>query len=176
MTLAKFRALQAQARKDATAPQLRHIADSLAACSFRRPELYAQLAFALAGRGIAYQLDTHRVGREDIAGVTRAPTDGDALDALERGVDDCDAKARLFVALCLARGLRAELVPVWRAASGALVFEPLPRAPGDELAHAYGAVWLGGRWLWAETTLVRACLGEDPRSVPKEPGGEWRNT
>jgi transglutaminase-like putative cysteine protease len=116
------------------------------------------------------------VGREDIAGFTRPSRTGDALEALERGSDDCDAKARLFVALCLARGFRAQLMPVWRCRDGRLTFAAAPEMPTDELAHVYGAVWMLGAWHWAETTLARACLGDHPLAVPKEKSGQWKNT
>jgi transglutaminase-like putative cysteine protease len=176
MTTVKFEALKRLTIKDSTTPQLRFIADRLAECSMRRQETYVQLAFALAGRCISYQLDSERVGKEDIAGFTRPSRTTDALEALERGSDDCDAKARLFVALCLARGVRAQLMPVWRCRDGQLTFASTPEMPTDELAHVYGAVWMLGAWHWAETTLARACLGDHPLVVPKEKSGQWKNT
>lgn len=176
MTVAKFEALKRLALRDSTAPQIRFVADRLAECSMRRQETYVQLAFALAGRCIAYQLDSERVGQEDIAGFTRSSRPGDALEALERGRDDCDAKARFFVALCLARGIRAQLMPAWRCRDGRLSFALAPEMPADELAHVYGAVWVNGIWHWAETTLARACLGDHPLSIPKERNGQWKNT
>ena len=82
-----------------------------------------------------------------------------------RGLDDCDAKARIFVALCLARRMHAEMVPRWK---------------GGKLVHVYGRVFVHGpgesapRWYYAETILRRARLGDIAESVPKEiETGKW---
>ena len=90
------------------------------------------------------------------------PDFGSPADAIERGVDDCDAKARGFVTLCLLKGLRAEMVPYWK---------------NGQLKHVYARVLLDGQWLPVELTLARARLGEDPFRVPKEPQtGQWLRT
>src|SRR5690606_35191080 len=111
--------------------------------------VYAKLALALARDGIRYLRDTARVGGEDIAGFTREPSPTDAIDALERLADDCDAKARLFCALCLAcpEQIPARMWPLWMG------------PPGEHLAHVAAECWLGA-WLHAEPTLARARLGE----------------
>lgn len=124
---------------------------------------YANLALALVRDCIAYQLDNERLGREQIDGYTDPYVS--PLLPLARGVDDCDAKARLFVALCLARGLEAEMVPRWK---------------GSRLSHVYARVRLRGprdpnpRWWFAETILRRARLGDVAENVPKElETGKW---
>jgi transglutaminase-like putative cysteine protease len=124
---------------------------------------FANLALALVRDCIAYQLDNERVGREQIDGYTGPYVS--PLLPLARGVDDCDAKARLFVALCLARGLEAEMVPRWK---------------GSRLSHVYARVRLRGRgdvnprWWFAETILRRARLGDVAENVPKElETGKW---
>lgn len=119
------------------------------------------LAHAVAGRGIRYQLDTPRTGGEDVAGFTRPPTPDDPIDAWRRGVDDCDAKARLFVALALALGFRARMRAIWA---------------GERLAHVYAEVDRGAGWEPVETTLARAVIGDAPRAVPKEGSGKWLET
>ncbi len=121
---------------------------------------FLKLALAVARDGITFESDIKQFGHEDIAGVTRHPNPDDALDAYYRGHDDCDAKARLFVALCLAAGFDARLWPLWK---------------GDELSHVAGEVYYGGQWIHAETILSRARLGEMHTDVPKEPTtGKWK--
>lgn len=124
---------------------------------------FAQLALSVARDCIRYQLDSDRVGREQIDGYTDPYVS--PLEPLKRGVDDCDAKARLFVALCLAGGLQAEMVPRWKGVQLAHVWgRCMVRAPGDSLP----------RWLDAETILRRARLGEVSDNVPKETEtGRW---
>lgn len=124
---------------------------------------FANLAMAVARDCIQYQLDSDRVGREQIDGFTDPQGPADA--ALRRGYDDCDAKARLFVAICLAGGVNAEMVPRWKA---------------ERLAHVYGKALVAGpnenapRWYFAETILGRARLGDVAESVPKElETGKW---
>ncbi len=127
-----------------------------------RPRLFAILVHALTGRGLRMVRDTDRTGGEDIAGLTRAPSKDDAIEALMRGADDCDAKARLFVALHIAAGLPARMRPVWKARPG---------GADEELTHVYPEVNLDGKWQAAETTLARALIGEPPLMVPRESSG-----
>jgi transglutaminase-like putative cysteine protease len=121
---------------------------------------FFKLALAVARDGISFTSDIKQFGDEDIAGVTRQPEPNDALDAYIRGSDDCDSKARLFVALCLARGFEARLWPLWK---------------GEILSHVAGEVKHNGKWIHAETILARAQLGEMHTEVPKEPTtGKWK--
>lgn len=149
----KWAALQRATWLDAQDPELRRFAAELVTVARRAadPErAFAQLAHAVARDWIPYETDTARVGGEDMAGVTR-PREP-ALAVLRRR-DDCDSKARLFVALCLAAGLRASLVPLWR---------------GPALAHVSAEVWLNGKPTAVETILARARLGDRGESVPFE--------
>ena len=151
---AKWAYLHARPPLDALDRRIQARACALWAAAGERPAAFVHLAAALARDAIHFQTDTARVGSEHL---------GHPADALERGTDDCDAKARLFVALCLAVGLRAELVPRWTP-------------DGQRLQHVYAAVQLAGRWQPVELTLSRARVGDEPLSVPKEASGTWRTT
>jgi hypothetical protein len=129
---------------------------------------FVNLALATARDCIVYQLDTDRVGREQIDGFT--DPQGRVIEPFARGTDDCDAKARFFVALCLAVGVAAEMVPKW---------------DGDRLAHVYARAYYAGpdgpnsvlplEWHPIETILSRARQNEDFRTVPKENDtGQWK--
>lgn len=154
----KLQRLNELAQRDSRHPQLRELAHALmyaAELSGDRSR-FLSLALTVARDWIRYVTDTKRTGGEDVAGMTRPPEP--PLAVLWRGADDCDAKARLFVALCLAEGFQARI-------EGEEV--------GDHLAHVWGLVRVADHWTPAETTLARARLGDAPRSVPKETGGQW---
>jgi transglutaminase-like putative cysteine protease len=146
---------------------LRQVALSLATVAMLSPWpqwCFATLALALARDCVTYQLDSDRLGREQIDGWPPDPYVS-PLEPFTRGVDDCDAKARLFVALCLCRNIRAEVVP---------------RKKGSQLAHIYARAFCQGpgehapRWYLAETILRRARLGDIAEQVPKEiDTGKW---
>jgi transglutaminase-like putative cysteine protease len=163
----KWEFLRDAPARDALTPELRNVAQHLRAVAFVSPWkswAFASLAFSVANDLIVYVSDVDRVGREQIDGLT--DPQGSTLSSLERGTDDCDAKARIFVALCLAVGISAEMVPLWK---------------GSRLQHVYGRVWVQGpydtaaRWYNAETILARAKLGDERQNVPPEPDtGSWR--
>lgn len=163
----KWAFLERAPARDAADPVIQDVARSLWRVALgtgetgeRARRAFAHLAHALARDCVRYETDTKRTGGEDIAGFTRRQ--GHTLEALERGKDDCDAKARLFVALCLAAGLRARMVPRWE---------------GETLRHVSAAVTIGGRELAVETILARARLGEVAEQVPYEKGAHgWRYT
>lgn len=71
---------------------------------------------------------------------------------LERGLGDCDVKSRLFVALCLATGLEAELEPVFRG--------------DDGFPHVRARVRLDGRWYVADPSIVNSDVGRLPDTPP----------
>lgn len=83
---------------------------------------------------------------------------------LERARDDCDGKARLAVALAKSLGITARVWPVWR---------------GPLLAHVQaGYKWPGSErypgarddgWVIGELTVRGAELGQDPRTIPRNP-------
>jgi transglutaminase-like putative cysteine protease len=157
----KWSYLERAALQDARHPGIVRLAALCLELAAGNTQRALVMAHAVAGRGIRYQLDTARVGAEDIAGFTRPAAAGDPVDAWRRGVDDCDAKARLFVALATALGVRARLAPLWS---------------GELLSHVYAEVDLGGAWVPVELTLARAMIGEFPRAVPKEADGKWLET
>lgn len=156
----KWRFLRDAPQADARHPEIKRTADLLWQAAEGDLRRFVLLAQTVARDWVRYQTDTDRVGREDIAGLTRSPTPDDAVDALRRGVDDCDAKARLFCALCIARAVPAQMVPKWTK-----------DAPRD-LTHVFAQVHIRGRWCWVETILARARLGELGDNVPFEKGTE----
>lgn len=156
----KWKLLQEMPIIDSKNEHLRHMANLVWELSGHRVLRFFKLALAVARDGISFASDIKQFGHEDIAGVTRAPEKNDAIDAYIRGEDDCDSKARLFVALCLARGFNARLWPLWKE---------------GELTHVAAEVEYRGKWLHAETILSRARLGEMHTDVPKEPTtGKWK--
>ncbi len=156
----KWKLLSEIVHSDAKNPKLKHMAELIWELSQEQPIRFFKLALAVARDGIEYESDIKQFGHEDIAGITRAPEPDDAIEAYTRGHDDCDAKARLFVALCLAQGFNARLWPL--------------RKHGV-LQHVAGEVLWEGRWIHAETILARAQLGELHTEVPKEiRTGKWR--
>ena len=164
--LNKWEFLRDAPEADSRNPKLAGIAQHLMAAALGRPIVFLALAHALARDGIRFERDVARVGSEDISGLTRPAQSNDATDALERGEDDCDAKARFFVALCMAGGFRARMVDWWRATGHG----------SDMLAHVSAEVGLGQKWLPVELTLARARLGELGDDVPKEKDGGLRLT
>ncbi len=131
----------------------------------RDQENYCRLAMAFCRDVIRYESDTIRTGGEDIQ------HKGELSDILRRGTDDCDGKARLFTALCLARGIPARMVDHWKDD---------PRAPnGRDLYHVSSETDLPGaaKPVQVELTLYRARAGDNPsefpRSVPHEVSGHW---
>lgn len=177
----KYQFLRDIVRKDAEQPEVQAIAENLwkvACVSPCQRWAYVELAQCVARDLIRYETDQNRVGREQIDGWTDPYVS--PLAPLERGVDDCDAKARLFVALCLARGIAAEIAP-----------RPTPERikAGEKFAHAAAKVYVGlpiydrttktltqgpPRWVPIETILARAKVGEQAERVPGERDtGSW---
>lgn len=140
--------------QDARHREVVRLAQALWLVAGGRLQMFLDLASALCRDAIRYERDTARVGAEDIAGYTREPRNGDAIEAWKRGVDDCDAKARLFVALCLAQGVRARMAPTWNEQG--------------RLQHVSAEVYDGATWRPVELTLRRARVGDTPNEVPFE--------
>ena len=75
----------------------------------------------------------------------------DEVTVLQRGYDDCDGKAALFVSLCRAVKLEARTLPVYR---------------GGEFTHVAAEVrWRGGPWVRAEVILKGVELGQGLESA-----------
>lgn len=146
--------------RDSRNPKLIELAGKIWDIALGRKLTFLKLALAVARDGISFESDIKQFGHEDIAGVTRYPEPNDAIEAYVRGHDDCDAKARLFVALCLAQGFEARLWPLWKH---------------GQLTHVAAEVLVRGKWIHAETILARARLGEFHTDVPLEPKtGKWK--
>lgn len=156
----KWKLLQEVCITDSKNPKIIKMSKMLWSISQSNPMRFFKLALAVARDGVEYESDIKQFGHEDIAGVTRAPEPNDAIEAYSRGHDDCDAKARLFVALCLAAGFAARLWPLWKHGA---------------LQHVAAEVDFQGQTIHAETILSRARLGEMHTDVPKEIAtGKWK--
>ncbi len=154
---------------DAAHPIIRKLALDLSDAS-RSEFRFACLAMTVARDWIRQTSDVNRTGGEDIAGLTRPPEADDAVDALRRGEDDCDAKARLFCALMLAAGYKARMAPRW---SNTAITPTTPL--GKTLTHVSAEFLYMGKWQPVELTLARAKLGELGEEVPKEiSNGRWK--
>ena len=145
---AKARWLAAAARVDATDPRVAELANAIAPRGLSRSEA-AERLFGWVRDRIAYRPDRAPDGerREVLA---------DAWTVASRRWDDCDGKARLFVALALARGVPAEIVPVWRR---------------GEFAHVATRVDRGTGWEPADPTMRRSWIGARPEDVPRDAQG-----
>ena len=165
----KWQYLKTIPAEDAKHPEIEKLASALRQASGGSASRFAQLAHCVARDWIHQVSDVSRTGGEDIAGLTRPPTMNDAIEALRRGEDDCDAKARLFVALCLAGGVAARMADRWQPTAKS---ETTPN--GRTLTHVSAEVHLNGAWRPVELTLARARLGELGDAVPKEAKtGHW---
>lgn len=148
----KWAFLEGASKLDALDPRVRELASHLWEASGHQPREFAALAQSYCRDVVRYMTDTDQYGGEDIAPAGRV---GDVIESL---VDDCDAKARLFVALCVAVRIEARMVAHWT---------------GAELSHVSAAARIGGKEIPVELTLARARLGENPKDVPKEVTGHW---
>lgn len=158
--LEKARYLDAAARMDVALEGLQRF---VAAQPWRRmdAERRARAIHAWVRDRIAYSCDRvqNPRGRELFL---------DSVALLRRGHGDCDDKARLFVALCLASGLEARIVPQLDRRTGDFVHvQAAVRWPGSE--RVPGAEADG--WVRAELILSGLELGGDPRSVPRDAAG-----
>lgn len=167
----KWMFLHQAPHRDALNPEIKRLSRLLWDAADRNLRRFAELCHTVARDWIHQLPDTDRLGREDISGFTREPMPDDAIDALQRGFDDCDAKARLFVALCIASGQNARMVPYWRGADGKLTPWGTDRG---KLDHVAAELFYNGRWIPVETTLARARLGETGDQVPKDANGKWK--
>ena len=74
-----------------------------------------------------------------------------AATGLVRGYGDCDLKAGLFVALCLACGLEAEEEDIFR---------------GDNFPHVRARVKIDGAWYTVDPTVLNSDVGLLPHGTP----------
>jgi hypothetical protein len=80
-----------------------------------------------------------------------------AAVGLHRGYGDCDLKARLFVALCLACDVTADIEPVFTGDTGFPHVRARVRTETSETA--------GERWETADPTIVNSTIGHLPRKA-----------
>jgi hypothetical protein len=85
--------------------------------------------------------------------------DGSAV-GFNRAYGDCDLKARMLVALCLASGCQARIDPVFTGENG--------------FPHVRAVVWVDGRgWQVADPTIVNSEIGWlPPKPLTKFPPGD----
>lgn len=155
--LRKWRELQQATERDFKTPLMQRLGHFLLQLCNGNEERIAKVALCLANECIAYESDLQRVGAEDF---------DEPDNVWRRGVDDCDGKARLFIALCRAADVHAEIIPHWK-----------PDAMNPQelwLSHVSARVRVAGAWQPVELTLKRAQLGEVGADVPKEMDtGKW---
>lgn len=89
---------------------------------------------------------------------------------LQRGIGDCDDKARLFVALARAVGLEAHIRPVFDAAGNFVHVQAVVRWPGSQ---SYRLAKPGG-WVVSELIVEGARLGDDFPQFPRDVAGRIR--
>jgi hypothetical protein len=80
-----------------------------------------------------------------------------AAVGLHRAYGDCDLKARIFVALCLACGVTADIEPVFTGKNGFPHVRARVRAESSETS--------GERWETADPTIVNSTIGHLPRKA-----------
>ncbi len=153
----KARWLDAAASLDANLKIVRDLAQRYAGAV--NPNEHERLARGLhqfVRDGVRY---VHDPGHEEFA---------DSGVILRRGFDDCDGKARLFVALCRVVGLEARIRPVFRAHPNRFVHvQAEVRWPGSQSVKGAAA----DGWILAELILKGCELGQDPDTVALGPDG-----
>ena len=122
---------------------------------------------------IAYKEDrTHPHDLGDPTDGERGEEFADSATILQRRFDDCDGKARLFVALVRAwrfPGVEARIKPVFDARGEFAHAQAEARWPGSE-RHP-GAQPEG--WVMTDPIVRNARFGQSPLEVARKPGGGW---
>jgi transglutaminase-like putative cysteine protease len=115
--------------------------------------------------------DLHRFVRDSIRYVHDPGSEefADSAVILARGYEDCDGKARLFVALCRSCGIDARIRPVFKKHPIDFVHVQCEvRWPGSALESSSTA----DGWMLAEIILHGCEIGQDPDTCPRGPGGK----
>jgi transglutaminase-like putative cysteine protease len=107
------------------------------AAVFRRLPYHERAAAIL--RFCQYAIDYVRDPRREVL--------EDSAVTLLRGYGDCDAKTRVFVALCRASGLQAREKPV---------------RPAYDFPHILAEVYVNGRWRPADPTILNSTIDHIP--------------
>ncbi|TKC93713.1 transglutaminase-like domain-containing protein [Polyangium fumosum] len=129
---AKARYMKAGSRRDELLPEVQRWA-----AVFRRLPLADRAAAIL--KFCQYAIDYVRDPRREVL--------EDCAVTLMRGFGDCDAKARLFVALCRACGVVARERPV---------------RPEQDFPHILAEVYVNGQWLPVDPTILNSSIGRIP--------------
>lgn len=141
------------AERDACCPSV--VSAALAFCGLA-PEVRAAAIQAWARDSIRYVRDPY--WQEEFA---------DSETVLRRGWDDCDGKARVFVAVCLAACLDARIFPVFDAGGSFVHVQALVRWPGSSTRPDARA----GGWVLAELTLAGVQLGQGVEHARRDAAG-----
>lgn len=89
---------------------------------------------------------------------------------LQRGIGDCDDKARLFVALARSAGIEAHIWPIYNKQGDFVHVQAIVRWPGSD---RYRLARQGG-WVVAELIVEGARLGDDFAQFPRDVAGRVR--
>lgn len=152
--------LDAQASLDARLPAVRAFAGRIARTHDpNRQDLIARDLHTWVRDNVRYVPDP---GDEEFA---------DTETILSRAFDDCDGKARAFVALCRAVGVDARIRPVFHDTDFTHVQAECrwPGCENDPLCQKNG-------WMYAELIVKDLPLGADVNSVPRLPDGRRQLT
>lgn len=143
----KAERLDANASLDTRFPEVQHLAERFGA-AHPDPLDRARAMHRYVRDTIGY--------RRDPGGIEEFADSGHVLHVRE---DDCDGKARLFVALCRAAGLLARIRPVATPARG--------------FYHVQAEVdpFRTGRWMLAELILRGVELGQGASDAPRDAAG-----
>lgn len=142
--------LDAMATVDSRVPYVRSFAVRFAKDPTISPNDY---------EGLARQI--HRFVRDSIKYVPDPQWEelADTETMLRRGYEDCDGKARAFVALCRAVGIDARIRPIYAQGTDDFIHvQAEVRWPGSERLPEAGA----GGWLGAELIVKGIPLGANP--------------
>jgi hypothetical protein len=155
---AKAAYMRAAAHHDALSPEVRSWAREFTPLS---PEERAAAILRFCQEDIRYERDPATFDpdgtRHGIELLDSAPV------GLFRAYGDCDLKARLFVALCLASGLVAEIDPVFRGAYG------FPHVRAKVLRGTGETSGAPQQWDVADPTIVNSTIGH----LPDHPLTSW---
>lgn len=146
----KAEALDAGASLDIRFPRVQNLAQRFTEAHPHKLDR-AHAIFKFVRDSIRYKMDSGGTGVEELA-------DSDAI--LTNGADDCDGKARLFVAICRAARILARIQPVANVARGFYHVQAscLPVPPGP--------------WLLAELIIDGVPLGRGPESGTRDASGK----
>jgi len=149
----KARYMAEAAKHDAEDPAIRAWARHFQACCARAGVALAAAILHFCQRDIRYERDPAWF-EDDGTRHGIELLDSSAV-GLNRGYGDCDLKARMFVALCLAAGVPAEIEPVFKGENGFPHVRARVLSPSGETG--------GSTWETADPTIVNSQIGRLPK-------------